>query len=79
MARHPGAGRIDNKEWEFVDGVPDGPISVPDSHIRGGITEPGPDVGLYTSVGVGADDSTMVSYYDRDNSAVGAISTLYAT
>ncbi len=70
VARHPGAGRIDDKEWEFVDGVPDGPIAVPDSHIRGGITDPGPDVGLYTSVGVAADDSILISYYDRDTGSL---------
>ena len=70
VARHAGAGRIADTEWEFVDGVPDGPIAVPDSHIRGGILEPGPDVGLYTSIAVAPDDSTMVSYYDRDQGSL---------
>jgi hypothetical protein len=70
VARHAGAGRIEDKEWEFVDGVPDGPIGVPDSTIRGGILEPGPDVGLYTSVAVAADDSILVSYYDRETGSL---------
>ena len=70
VARLGGAGRIPDKNWEFVDGVPDGPIAVPDSTVRGGIMEPGPDVGLYTSVGVGADDSTLVSYYDRETGSL---------
>jgi len=70
VARHPGQGRIPNEEWEFVDGVPDGPVALPDSTVRGGILEPGPDVGLYTSVAVSADDTIMVSYYDRDQGAL---------
>ncbi|HVV86421.1 MAG TPA: hypothetical protein VHE35_25365 [Kofleriaceae bacterium] len=70
VARHAGAGRIPDSEWEFVDGVPDGPVVVPGSKVRGGIMDPGPDVGLYTSVGVAPDDSIMVSYYDRDNGSL---------
>ena len=70
IARHVGAGRIDDKEWEFVDGVPDGPVAIAESSIRGGILEPGPDVGLYTSVGVAPDDSILVSYYDRDQGSL---------
>ena len=70
VARHAGSGRIPDEAWQFVDGVPDGPIAVAESDIRGGILEPGPDVGLYTSVGVSADDSTLVSYYDRDTGSL---------
>jgi hypothetical protein len=70
IARQAGAGRIPDSAWEFVDGVPDGPVAIPESKIRGGILEPGPDVGLYTSAGVGPDDSTLVSYYDRDTGSL---------
>ena len=70
VARQAGAGRIPDEKWEFVDGVPDGPIAVPGSHVRGGIMDPGPDVGLYTSVGVQPDDSTVVSYYDRETGSL---------
>lgn len=70
VARQATAGRIPDSAWEFVDGVPDGPVLVPGSKIRGGILEPGPDVGLYTSVGVGPDDSTLVSYYDRETGSL---------
>lgn len=70
VARHPGQGRIPNSEWEFVDGVPDGPVALPNSDVRGGILDPGPDVGLYTSVAVTSDDTIMVSYYDRDLGAL---------
>ncbi|MEZ4402438.1 MAG: hypothetical protein R3B06_20605 [Kofleriaceae bacterium] len=70
VARHPGGGRIPNEEWEFVDGVPDGPVALPNSTVRGGIFEPGPDVGLYTSVAVAADDTIVVSYYDRETGSL---------
>src|SRR6185295_1414903 len=66
VARFPGAGRIPDELWEFVDGVPDGPVALPDSDVRGGILEPGPDVGMYTSAAIGAADIPMVSYHDRE-------------
>lgn len=67
VARHSGDGRIDNAEWEFVDGVPAGPVVIQGSNIRGGITAPGEDVGVYTSIQVGADDTPVVAYFDRSN------------
>ena len=45
-------GRIPDEAWEWVDGVPDGPVLVPDSKIRGGIDATGDDVGMYTSIAV---------------------------
>jgi hypothetical protein len=70
VGRHPGSGRVLDTEWEFVDGVPAGPIALPNSTVRGGILDPGPDVGLYTSVAVGPDDTLMVSYYDRETGSL---------
>ncbi|MBK9035669.1 MAG: hypothetical protein IPL61_31205 [Myxococcales bacterium] len=70
VARHSGNGRIPDEAWEFVDGVPDGPVALPNSTVRGGIFEPGPDVGLYTSVAVTATDTIMVSYYDRETGSL---------
>ena len=70
VARHPGNGRIPNEEWQFVDGVPDGPVVLPSSMVRGGILDPGPDVGMYTSVAVTSGDTIMVSYYDREHGAL---------
>ncbi len=70
VARHVGTGRIPDAEWEFVDGVPDGPVALPNSTVRGGIFEPGPDVGLYTSVAVSATDTIMVSYFDRETGSL---------
>ncbi len=63
-------GRIPNEAWEWVDGVPDGPVIVPDSEIRGGIDEAGADVGLYTSIAVAADGTPMVSYFDRTTASL---------
>ncbi len=63
-------GRIPDEAWEWVDGVPDGPVVVPDSKIRGGIADPGPDVGMYTSIAVTADGTPMVSYFDRDTASL---------
>jgi MYXO-CTERM domain-containing protein len=63
-------GRIPDEAWEWVDGVPDGPVVVPDSKIRGGIADDGPDVGMYTSIAVGADGTPMVSYFDVDRGAL---------
>jgi MYXO-CTERM domain-containing protein len=70
IARWPESGPIPDSEWEFVDGVPDGPIALPDSDIRGGIFEPGEDVGLYTSLAVSASDVVNVSYFDKTNASL---------
>jgi hypothetical protein len=67
VARHVGDGPIADAEWEFVDGVPAGPVVINGSNIRGGITDAGTDVGMYTSIQVGADDAPVVAYFDRTN------------
>lgn len=60
--------------WAQVDGVPVEPL--PDSTqydvkgFRGGQTEPGDDVGLWTSIAVGADGNPAVAYYDRTHKAL---------
>jgi hypothetical protein len=38
---------------------------IPNSKIRGGIADDGPDVGMYTSIAVGPDGTVMVTYFDR--------------
>jgi MYXO-CTERM domain-containing protein len=63
-------GRIPDTAWEWVDGVPDGPVVVAGSQIRGGIADDGPDVGMYTSIAVAPDGTPMVTYFDRDNSSL---------
>jgi MYXO-CTERM domain-containing protein len=63
-------GRIPDEAWEWVDGVPEGPVAIPGSKIRGGIAEDGPDVGMYTSIAVAPDGTPMVSYFDRDTASL---------
>ena len=63
-------GRVPNEQWEWVDGVPDGPVIVPDSHIRGGIEAAGPDVGMYTSIAVNANGQPSVTYFARDTGSL---------
>jgi MYXO-CTERM domain-containing protein len=63
-------GRIPDDAWEWVDGVPPGPVTVPGSKIRGGVEDDGPNVGMYTSIGVAADGTVYVSYFDVDRGAL---------
>ncbi len=63
-------GRIPDESWEWVDGVPDGPVLVEDSAYRNGVADKGEDVGMYTSIGVGQDGSPMVTYFDRDTASL---------
>ena len=70
VAQMPGPGRIPDTQWEWVDGVPSGPVDVPGSKIRNGISEDGPDVGMYTSIAVAQDGTPMVTYFDVDNASL---------
>ncbi len=51
---------------DYVDGVPTGTVKYGPSGARGGIAEPGPDVGRYTDVVVN-NGQVYVSYYDATN------------
>ncbi|MFT3695811.1 MAG: MYXO-CTERM sorting domain-containing protein [Kofleriaceae bacterium] len=63
-------GRIPDDAWQWIDGVPEGPVTVPGSKIRGGISDDGADVGMYTSIAAAADDTIYISYYDVDRGAL---------
>jgi MYXO-CTERM domain-containing protein len=63
-------GRVLPEQWEWVDGVPDGPVVVPDSKIRGGIEASGADVGMYTSIAVNGNGEPSVTYFDRDTGSL---------
>lgn len=70
VARADAGGRIPDTAWEWVDGVPDGPVIVPQSLYRRGIAEKGEDVGMYTSIAVQADGTPQVTYFDRDTGSL---------
>jgi len=57
--------------WDFVDGFPDeGPTSVTNSHIRGGVETKGDDVGRYTSIQTTPKNTPVIAYYDRTHGAL---------
>ena len=61
--------------WVTVDGLPpkpsDGSCPVNDPNgWRGGDSDPGPDVGLWTSIQLDANSHPMVAYYDATNAAL---------
>ncbi len=63
-------GRVPTSAYAFIDGVPNGPVVIEGSEVRGGIRAKGDDVGLYTSIAVGSDGEPMVSHYDRSNGSL---------
>lgn len=70
VAKHSGTGKVPLTEWEFADGVPAGPVVNAATTVRGGIREPGDDVGLYTSIAVSSNGEPMVAHYDRTNTSL---------
>jgi hypothetical protein len=52
------------RDWQFVDGVPMGPVVLPKSNVRGGIRAAGDDVGRYTSLSTGNDGNPRIAYCD---------------
>lgn len=63
-------GRVPDEAWEWVDGVPDGPVAIEGSKYRGGISAKGPDVGMYTSIAVAPDGSPMVTYFEPETASL---------
>jgi hypothetical protein len=61
-------------DWEAVDGVPADPPPDPKTinvdGFRGGQTESGDDVGIWTSMALDAAGNPAVAYYDRGNKAL---------
>ncbi|HJZ85732.1 MAG TPA: hypothetical protein VKN99_11210 [Polyangia bacterium] len=57
-------------QYQIVDGVPNSPPTLDPSGYRGGITDPGDDVGLYTSLKLDAMGRARVSYFDATHGAL---------
>ncbi len=53
--------------WVHVDGVPAGTPTADPLGWRGGISDPGPDVGRFTSIAISTNFLPRVSYWDVDN------------
>ncbi len=56
-------------EWEIVDGAPRAPVTNDPDGFRGGVSDPGPDVGEWSSI-ARRGNTLFVSYYDRTNRAL---------
>ena len=57
-------------DWETVDGVPDVAPTNDPSGYRGGISDPGDDVGEFTSIITAGGDTLNITYFDRTNGAL---------
>jgi hypothetical protein len=53
--------------WDYIDGVPDEAPELFGSRVRGGIRNPGDDVGRYASIGINQKGEPIVAYYDSTN------------
>jgi hypothetical protein len=61
-------GRVVN--WSYVDGIPEEAPAMVGSHVRGGISDPGDDVGQFTSIARAPKGEPVVSYYDATHGAL---------
>lgn len=77
VARYSPPGVVPNRPyseggdgWEFVDGVPPGPVRVPNSEIRGGVQAKGDNVGTHTAIGASSDHHPVVAYHDESKGSL---------
>lgn len=64
----PAAGSITALDtFVFVDGVPEGPVVGDPNGVRGGIRDPGEDVGQHASVTVDGQGNAHIAYLDVTN------------
>jgi hypothetical protein len=66
VARHDLDGAF--VRLDYVDGVPAGaPVVADVEGPRGGVAEPGPNVGTHTAIAVDASGRARIAYHDEDN------------
>lgn len=59
---------VPEEAWTAIDGIPSDVAPSGDIHgFRGGISEPGDDVGMYTSIAANGSGDVGIAYYDADN------------
>ncbi len=68
--------RIRPEHWFFIDGVPPGPVVLPNSDVRGGINAKGPDVGAYTATGRMNTGTPIIAHHHRSTGSVRITYTL---
>ncbi|MBN2723163.1 MAG: hypothetical protein JXR95_03735 [Deltaproteobacteria bacterium] len=63
-------------DWSFIDGVPAGPVVLPTSDVRWGISAAGEDVGEYTSIGELTVGQPIIAHR---NTTTGSLRITYTT
>lgn len=71
--------RIRPEDWFFIDGVPSGPVVLPDSDVRGGINAKGPDVGSYPAIATLSTNTPIIAHHNATLGALRISYTLDAT
>jgi hypothetical protein len=56
--------------WQFVDGIDPTAMADKPGDYRSGVSDPGPDVGLYTSIALTRSGDPRIAYFDRSNGAL---------
>ncbi|HEY7956837.1 MAG TPA: hypothetical protein VII38_16145, partial [Polyangia bacterium] len=56
--------------WQYVDGISDGATADQPGGYRHGVSDPGPDVGLYTSLALTKSGAPRISYYDATDQSL---------
>ncbi len=70
VARATSMGRVADDAWEFADGVPAAAPTNMFTEVRGGVSDPGDDVGRYTSIAIAEGGEPIVSHHDATSGSL---------